>query len=96
MTKHFSVPMAQNILSDKDFQDRATERLKGEVRKNLKMELEDVSKEHEAEAFALLLEFQRGFSDEGNDRLIFRVDRQSLENLTLSLNQVLKKDEKKS
>ena len=88
--EHLVIPVGRLPLSDEVFKERVVQNFLGDVVKGLSLELHDVSNQHEAEALALVVEFPKRDSPETNERLVFRVDRQSLEHLTNSLDGILK------
>ena len=78
------VSVAKTSLSDETFRSRVSRNFLGDVKKNLNVELHDLSLSDEAEALALVLASE-------NIHAVFRVDRQSLGLLADSLNEVLER-----
>lgn len=87
-----NIPIGRNPLSDSAFRDRVSKYFLGDVKNSLGLELYDVTAEDEAKVFALVLEFPKETSAETFDRLVFRVDREGLEHLAYSLNEVLSEE----
>ena len=87
-----TVPVGKTFLSDEVFQSRVAKNFLGEVKASLEVDLHDLSTKHEAESLALVLGFPKD-ADELCDRYVFRVDRQSLEDLINTLSFFLNGDE---
>ena len=79
--RDFGIPISKKILSDADFNRRAEKLLGGDVRRDLHVQIADLSTEHEAEALALICTFRKNFSEEENEVCIFRVDRLAIQHL---------------
>lgn len=79
---HLNLSIVQAALSDEDFAKRVSQNFLGDIRKDLSVELHDLSKTGEAEALALVLHSE-------DAHLVFRVDRLALGHLADSLNEVL-------
>ena len=89
--EHFDLSVGKKILSDSEFQSRASKELSGNVRTDLKIKVYDFSAPTEAEALAIVLEHSPSFPEQDEkDRYIFRVDRQELQELVDSLYDLVK------
>lgn len=71
----YKVSIREKILGDADFKDRVRGQFLGDFRESLSVEIYDLSTQDEAEALALVLEIPKA---SGQDRPVFRVDRQGL------------------
>ena len=89
---HLTIPVGRPPLDDNAFSSRVSKNFLGDVRGNLSLELHDLSEKREAEALALVVEYSKNGSSQADSRLVFRVDRQSLEHLAGSLDELLKQE----
>lgn len=94
--RDLGVPISKKILSDADFSRRAKELLGEDIRRDLHVQIADLSTEDEAEALALICTFQKPFSGEENEVCIFRVDRQAIQDLVDVLYDLVKYEKSES
>lgn len=90
---YFKVPMGKEILDDAVFRRRVGEKISGNIRTNLKLQVYDFALESEAEALALVLTFENPDSSkdaEGIPPHIFRVDRLEIQSLVDRLYNLVK------
>ena len=79
--KHFEISMDKKILSDTDFARRVNEEFSADVRRNLSVQIVDLSTQDEAEVLALFVGFSPAFENEDRPRYAFRVDRRGIQDL---------------
>ena len=87
---NFGIPISKETLNDIDFNRRVEEVLGENLRRDLHVQICDFSTADEAEALGMILTFRRAFSEEGHERYVFRIDRQSVQDLIDALYDLVK------